>query len=139
MSTVKAYRARDTYLDLVRRFPLRPIRSAAEHGRAKREYLRTAAAARDRDARDYLAVLADLIADYERRTRQTVETSGITAAELVRHRMEERGLSVSALARAIGVAQPNLSGMLSGRRAWSKAAILALSRMLNIRAEQFLA
>jgi antitoxin component HigA of HigAB toxin-antitoxin module len=138
MSTIRTKRGRDTYLDLVRRFPLRPIRSPAEHARAKRVYLLTSSRVRDRGTRDYLGVLADLIANYEQRTRQTVDTSGVTAADLVRHRMRERGLSISALARAIDVAQPNLSGMLSGRRAWSKAAVLSLSRMLTIPAERFL-
>ena len=45
---------------------------------------------------------------------------------------------VSSLARAIGVAQSNLSEMLNGKRGWSKTAIRGLSAYLNIRAERFL-
>jgi plasmid maintenance system antidote protein VapI len=52
--------------------------------------------------------------------------------------MLERGTSVTALAREIGIAQPNLSDMLNGRRDWSKAAIRSLSKIFNIRAERFL-
>ena len=37
-------------------------------------------------------------------------------------------MSVSALARAIGVPQSNLSEMLAGKRDWSKTAIRGLSR-----------
>ena len=63
-----------------------------------------------------------------------MDTSGVSAAELVRHRIEQRGMSVSAaLARAIGVPQSNLSEMLAGKRDWSKTAIRGLSRHLNIR------
>ena len=84
-------------------------------------------------------MLADLIADYEKRANQIVGTSNIAIADLVRHRMQERTMSVSALANQIGIAQSNLSEMLNGRRHWSKAAIRALSKMFNIRAERFLA
>ena len=137
-TTTTAKRSRDHYLDLVRRFPLRPIRGDAEHGRAKRAYVRASHSATGVGARDYLDVLAGLIADYERRTHQTIDTSKITAAELVRHRMQERGLSVSALAKTINIAQPNLSAMLNGRRAWSKAAIRSLSQMFGVAADRFL-
>jgi antitoxin component HigA of HigAB toxin-antitoxin module len=52
--------------------------------------------------------------------------------------MQERGISTSAMAREIGIPQPNLSEMLNGRRDWSKAAIRGLSKGLKIRAERFL-
>ncbi len=68
-----------------------------------------------------------------------IDTSHVTAADLVRHKIEERGMSVSALAKQVGIAQSNLSEMLSGTRGWSKSAIRALSKYLNIRAERFLA
>jgi antitoxin component HigA of HigAB toxin-antitoxin module len=139
MRTASKNRAADTYFDLVRAFPLRRIRNAAEHARAKNIYLRLSAHAKDRGTRDYLDVLADLIAEYEKRTNQTIATSDIAIADLVRHHMQERAMSVSALANEIGVAQSNLSEMLNGRRDWSKAAIRSLSKMFNIRAERFLA
>ena len=46
-------------------------------------------------------------------------------------------MSVSALARLIGVPQSNLSEMLGGKRAWSKTAIRGLSEHLNIRPDHF--
>lgn len=137
MPAVAKTRGRDTYLDLVAAFPLRKLRSAGEHARAKRTHLRLSGAT-DRATRDYLDVLVDLIANYERRAQLTIDTSHVTAAELVRHRMDERALSVSTLARAIGIPQPNLSDMLNGRRDWSKAAIRSLSQFLRIPAERFL-
>jgi antitoxin component HigA of HigAB toxin-antitoxin module len=128
----------DTYFELVRAFPLRRLASAAEHGRAKEVYLRVSTSRPDHGARDYLNVLADLIAEYEKRMDQTVDTSGVSAAELIRHRLSERGMSVTALAKEIGVPQSNLSDMLNGRREWSKAAIRALSKMFRLKAERFL-
>jgi antitoxin component HigA of HigAB toxin-antitoxin module len=128
----------DTYLELVRVFPLRRLRNSAEHTEAGEIYLRLSNRKADRGTRDYLDVLADLIADYEKRTNQAIDASHLTAAELVRHRLEQRGMSVSALAREIGIPQPNLSEMLNGRRGWSKAATRAITRLFNIRAERFL-
>jgi HTH-type transcriptional regulator / antitoxin HigA len=132
-------RIAQSYLSLIAEFPLRRIQSAAEHARAKALVLRLSGPQADRGVAEYLDVLIDLIADHERRSDQVVDTSGVSAAELVRHRIEQRGMSVSALARAIGVPQSNLSEMLAGKRDWSKTAIRGLSRRLNIRAERFLA
>jgi len=47
-------------------------------------------------------------------------------------------MSVSSLAREIGVPQSNLSEKLGGERGWSTAAIRGLVRELNIRAERLL-
>jgi antitoxin component HigA of HigAB toxin-antitoxin module len=92
----------------------------------------------DRDTRDYVSVLVSLIADYEKRARHAIDTSHVTAADLVRHKIEQRGMSVSELAKQIGIAQSNLSEMLNGSRGWSKSAIKGISKLLNIRAERFL-
>jgi antitoxin component HigA of HigAB toxin-antitoxin module len=126
-------------MELIREFPLRRIKSGAEHARAARMVLRLSTGKRDRGAAEYLDVLVDLIADYEHRSGQTLEHHPISAADLVRHRMEERGVSMSAVAKQIGIAQSNLSEMLSGKRDWSKSAIRGLSKLFNIRAERFLA
>jgi len=128
----------DTYLRLVRAFPFLRIRSALQHAAAMKVYLRVSSGPADLGTRDYLDVLAELIADYERRAKGAIDTSKVSAADLVRHRLEERGMSVSELARQAGIPQPNLSDMLRGRRDWSKSSILRLSRLLNIRAERFL-
>ncbi len=129
---------RDTYFELVRSFPLRRITSASEHAKSKR-FFREHGHKTDRGTVDYLHVLVDLIVDYEKRAGFTIDTSDVTAADLVRHKIDERGMTVSALAKEIGMAQSNLSQMLNGTRGWSKAAIRALSKLLNIRAERFLA
>src|SRR6476660_4011237 len=66
--------ASDLYLELVRRFPLRPIRDRGGHQEAKR-VLRSLGGERDSAARDYKSVLASLIVDYERDAGQRVDTS----------------------------------------------------------------
>jgi antitoxin component HigA of HigAB toxin-antitoxin module len=129
----------DSYMELIGEFPLRRIKTAAEHAKAKTLALRLSSHKADRGTTEYLDVLIDLVADFEKRSAQAVDLSRLSAADLVRHRIEQRGISVSALARQIGVPQSNLSEMLSGKRDWSKAAIRGLGEHLNIRAERFLA
>lgn len=138
MRTLKTSQPGDRYFSLVRAFPLRRIRSGAEHRKATLIYLRLSQEKPDAGTRQYRDVLADLIADYEKRSGQTIDATGVSAAELVRHRLEERGMSLSELARQVDLPQSNLSQMLSGRREWSKSAIVALSKFFNIRAERFL-
>ena len=119
--------------------PLRRLKTAAEQARAKRIILRLSSQETDRGATDYLDVLVDLVADFERRSKEAIDSSTLSASDLVRHRMVERGMSVSSLAGLVGVPQPNLSEMLNGKRDWSKTAIRGLSAHLSIRAEWFLA
>ncbi|HMB95613.1 MAG TPA: helix-turn-helix domain-containing protein [Tepidisphaeraceae bacterium] len=137
MPTIMKKHTGDTYFELVRNFPLRRLGGVADHSKAKKIYLRLSSHITDRGTRDYLDVLAGLIAEYEQRTNETIDTAYLTAADLIRHRLEERGLSVSALSREIGIPQPNLSDMLNARRDWSKAAIRALTKKFGIRAERF--
>ncbi len=127
----------DSYLRLVEAFALRRIVSADQHAAAKRRCVELAGERLDRGSSTYLDVLIDLIADYERRAGWDAGPS-VAVAELVRHRIEERGMSVGEMARRIGVGQPNLSAMLNGRRGWSKRAIAGLRRELHIAAERFL-
>src|SRR5438105_411080 len=129
MATLTRTTHRDVYLELVSAFPLRRLKNATEHAKGKAICLRLSNS-KDKGSRDYLDVLVDLVTDYERRAGLRVDTSLVTAAELVRHRMGERGLSVSVVAKMAGVPQPNLSEMLNGRREWSKTAIRGLSKTL---------
>jgi antitoxin component HigA of HigAB toxin-antitoxin module len=137
-STIR-HSAADSYMELIAEFPLRRIKTAAEHARAKAIILRMTAQKTDRGASDYLEVLVDLVADFERRSEYGLNSSNISASDLVRHRIAERKMSVNSLAKLIGVPQPNLFEMLNGKRGWSKTAIRGLSTILNIRADRFLA
>src|SRR4051812_357020 len=109
----------DRYLRLVRTFPLRPIRSARMHQRAK-AILRSLGGERGAAAADYKAVLVSLIQDYERNAGHRLDTSKVTAAQVVKHLLAENRLSVNAFANRIDVSQSALSDMLNGKRDWSK-------------------
>jgi antitoxin component HigA of HigAB toxin-antitoxin module len=137
---VKMRKIRDSYLALINELPLRKIRSAIEHQQALAIFSRYAGRPKlDEGVVDYLGVLADLIADFERRAGYAIDTSDLTAADVVRHLMEENRLTISGLAREIGVGQSNLSEILSGKREWSKKVIKALSERFSLNPMLFLA
>lgn len=113
----------DIYLDLITNlYPLRPIHNAGEHQRAK-QALRSLVGDTRKDAIDYKKVLVGLIETYEREQNLQLDTRGVSAADVVRHLLDERGLSVNAFAKERGISQSALSDMLNGKREWSKSAI----------------
>jgi antitoxin component HigA of HigAB toxin-antitoxin module len=137
MASTIATTSADPYLELVTSFPLRPIRTKAAHQQAKTK-LRTLAGARGPAVRDYKTVLASLIADYERSANLRMDTSKLRAADLVQHLLEEREMSVNALAKKLGIPQSSLSDMLNGRRDWSKLAIVRVAAFFKLHTDLFL-
>jgi HTH-type transcriptional regulator/antitoxin HigA len=125
--TVKARPIKDRYLELIKEFPLRKLKNADEHRQALEIFGRFAGREKlEGGIVDYLDILADLIADHERRANYSIDASKVSAAEVVRHLMTENDLTISSLAREIGVGQSNLSEILSGKREWSKRVIKGL-------------
>jgi antitoxin component HigA of HigAB toxin-antitoxin module len=113
----------DIYLDLITNlYPLRPIHNAGEHRRAK-QALRSLVGDKRKDAIDYKKVLVGLVETYEREQNLQLDTRGVSAADVVQHLLDERGLSVNAFAKERGISQSALSDMLNGKREWSKSAI----------------
>ena len=125
-----ADRERDLYLDLVREFPLRPIRSDEGHDRAIAMIDdlsdRASLAAEERD---YLLVLADLIAAYESGREPAPEA---TPGEILRELIESNGLSQSGLAAETGIAESTISEVLAGRRPISRKAMYAFAERFRV-------
>jgi HTH-type transcriptional regulator / antitoxin HigA len=127
----------DPYLDLILNVhPLRPIRTDSEHQEAKKA-LRSLATDKRKVAAEFSSVLASIIATYERK-RGWVDTSHVTAADVVRHLLDERDMSVNAFAKTLGISQSALSDMLNGKRQWSRSVILAVSKFFRLNPGLFL-
>lgn len=122
----------DSFLELVRQFPLRPLRSAAAHRRARVAYRTVAKQPRTSETNDYLKVLGSLIYEYETPIRERLLSVKFTAADVVEFHLDQHGMSVNALAQKTGIAQSALSQMLRGKRGWSKSAIIKLSKFFKI-------
>jgi HTH-type transcriptional regulator / antitoxin HigA len=134
MSTVVGRQVRDSYFELVRAFPLRPIRSERELDRAIAVLLRleTSQPHEQREAgeRDYIEAMAMLIQRFED-GRRNAALPDLTCTDRLKFLMEQRGMNVSDLGRVIG-SQPNASLILHGKRSMSKGQILKLARHFDV-------
>lgn len=109
--------AASRYLDLVREFPLRPIRTDAEHEAALERLVSLLPPVRmeplAEEEEDYRDVLASLIHEYEAATDPLPEIGGIQALKLL---MEDQGLTLRALADQIDIPFTTLGAITSGKR-----------------------
>jgi hypothetical protein len=82
----------DSYMKLIAEFPLRRLKTAAEHAKAKRIILRLSPHETDRGTSQYLDVLVDLIADFERRSENAVDSSRVSASDQPHRRAAAQSL-----------------------------------------------
>jgi HTH-type transcriptional regulator/antitoxin HigA len=127
----------DDYLDLVRRFPLRPIRTGAEYARAAA--VLDGLVLRDdlsRGQQDYLDALALMVEAYD--AAHDAVRAGRTPLQRVRSLMASAGLSPAQLGDIIG-SRPAASMFLSGaRKELSKPQIRRLAAHFKVNAGYFL-
>ncbi len=123
--------AADDYLHLIRAFPLRPIRTDAEHDRAM-EMVRGLAAYDEEKLRpgqqDYLDTLAVLLEDYDRLQKPWKRISGV---ELLRYLVAETGMKAADLGKIVG-SRPLASLILSGKRDISKEVMRRLGHHFHL-------
>src|SRR5437870_6402521 len=108
----------DRYLELVRRFPLRPIRSDKELDQATRvlDSLLDRASL-EPEEKDYLDVLSDQIDRYE---DTHVEIPRASDAEVLQHLLEASGVTQAEVATGAGISESTISEVLSGKRALNR-------------------
>ncbi len=118
------------YLTLIRRFPLRPIRSESELDAA----CEVVDDLTDRDdlspaESDYLEVLGDLVEKYE---DGHVEMPHVGDAEMLRSLMDEMGVKQVDVVRGTGISKTVLSLVLNGKRDLTREHIGALSKYFGV-------
>ena len=122
----------ERYLELIRCFPLRPIRSEADlvaatevarmlYDKPEEKLLQA--------ERDYLDVLDSLIIAYEDVQYPMNEPSD---GSMLRFLLEQKGVTQAALSRDIGLASSTVSGVLSGRRTLTRSQIGKLTRYFKV-------
>jgi HTH-type transcriptional regulator / antitoxin HigA len=121
---------RDSYLDLVLRFPLTSIRSE-EHLEAAQQTIDELLARGDLDEGQqlYLDGLSDLVADYEDEHHAIAPASD---AEMLRHLMEARDVTQAKLHRDTGIAKSTISEILAGRKTFSPQLIRKLADYFQV-------
>jgi HTH-type transcriptional regulator/antitoxin HigA len=126
----------DRYLDLVRQFPLRPLRSAADLDAA----VVVIDVLLDRPRltapeQDYLDVLSDLVEAYE---TETIPMRPIGDAELLRFLIEQKDVTQAAVAVGAGIAESTISAVLAGKRKLNRTQIASLARYFHVEPGTFL-
>jgi HTH-type transcriptional regulator/antitoxin HigA len=134
-TTDRTGNVQDRYLELVLRFPLRPIRSdeELEHAVQTVDSL-LGQPSLSQEEEDYLEVLSDLVHRYESQAHPMLPVSD---AELLRHLIEARGVSQTEVSRATGIADSTIFEVLSGRRWLNRAHIGELARYFHVSPDSF--
>jgi HTH-type transcriptional regulator/antitoxin HigA len=127
----------DCYLDLVRRFPLRPLRSAADLDAAVEMIDSLLDRPRLAPAeQDYLDVLSDLVGAYE---NEHVPIRPVGDVDLLRFLIEQKNATQAAVATGSGIVESTISEVLAGKRALNRTQIVKLARYFHVEPGAFLA
>jgi len=103
----------DTYFDLVKRHPLRSIRTEAELDAAQAVIDDLLRRELDDGGMAYLDALSDLVILYE---REHHPVPPLAPHELLAHLLADRSMSQADLVRATGIAKATVSDLVTGKR-----------------------
>jgi len=117
------------YAALIAEFPLRPLRDAAEHGRALAVARSLMGGGLDAGEADYLEILVRLIEEYEAKLAPMAPP---TDAAMLRFLLDSRGVTQATLARATAIAESAISEVLSGKKALRRHHIGAIARYFHV-------
>lgn len=128
-----------SYSDLVRLFPLVPIKSERQYEAAV-AFLQPLAV-RDAESFDqgeqaYLEALTQFVEDYEQR-HYRIEAGNLGAVEALKYRMQVNDMKPADLGRLLG-SRSVASQILSGKRGLSKSHIVALAERFKVEPGLFL-
>ena len=132
MATTKSRstrRNRDSYMELIRRFPLKPIKNDEEHEQATAIISELMGRDLDAGAGDYLDTLIVLVNKYEDEEHAIDER--MTPQAALRALMEANGLNQAAVGKIIG-SESAVSMFLKGDRSLSKVHIRKLAERFKI-------
>jgi HTH-type transcriptional regulator / antitoxin HigA len=131
----QAGRERDSYLELVLKFPLRPLRTDKELDRAIK-MIDSLIIRGDVDAgeQDYLDILTDIVERYEANEHPMPSVSD---AAMLRHLIDARGVTQSKLAADVKIPMSTISEVLNGKRRLNRNHIAALCKFFGVSAAVF--
>ncbi len=125
------------YFELIKEFPLVPLRDKSHFDTSVKLMKRLAYRRSElsKGESDYLAVLADLIAQYERRLPPLADQ--LSPQEALAYLMEQNSLTQSDLVQFVGH-KSNLSAFLNGHRGLSKQAACRIAEYFRVSPALFL-
>lgn len=137
MKTKTIGKEQDVYFDLVKAFPLRPLRDENQHTQAiavLRELLTAKHLAQG--GQDYADALILIVQEYEQKNHK-IDRGNRTPIDILKYLMNERGMNVNDLGKIIG-SQPTASLILNTKRQLSKSNIRKLADYFDVQAGLFL-
>jgi HTH-type transcriptional regulator/antitoxin HigA len=134
--TKSSQRGRDSYMDLIRRFPLRNIKTEAEHAIAEEIIAELIGTELDTGASDYLDTLIVMVNKYEDE-HHTPGGTDLSPRQALKAIMKANGLTQSDIGKIIG-SESAVSMFLKGERDLSKSHIKALAARFHVDAGLFL-
>src|SRR5579863_9708342 len=121
---------RDSYLDLVMRFPLAYIKSERHLGEAQKVMDGLLAKGKlDPGEAMYLDALSDLVGAYEDEYHAIPPASD---ADMLRHLMEAKGVTQAELSRKTGLPKSTVSEVLAGKKPFSRQMIRKLADYFQV-------
>ena len=122
---------KDSYLELVLRFPLRPLRSEKELDEA----IKMIDSLLDRSTlnageNDYLEVLSDLVEKYENEHHPIPQV--VSDGEMLKHLIEAKGVTQAEVARETRIPESTISEVLSEKRKLNRNHIRKLSAYFHV-------
>lgn len=121
---------RDSYLELVIRFPLTSIKSEEHLAEAQAVMDRLLAEEQlDHGKEEYLDALSDLVGTYED-AHHAIEPA--SDADMLRHLLEAKGVTQAQLSKETGLAKSSLSEVLSGKKKFSRQMIRILADYFHV-------
>jgi HTH-type transcriptional regulator/antitoxin HigA len=123
-------RREDRYLELVRRFPLRPLRTDTDLDAAVAvvDDLLDQADLSDAE-QDYLDVLSDQIEAFE---SEAVPMRPVGDADMLRFLIQSLGATQASVATGAGIAESTISEVLAGKRTLNRSQIGKLARYFHV-------
>lgn len=124
--------AGDRYLELVRDFPLRPLKNKGDYGRATEVldgFVTRREGSLSKDERDYVEPLSLLVEAYD--NRHTARSPDADPLEVLKHLMEEHEMNTTDLGVLMG-SKGVASEVLNGKRSLSKAHMTTLAEKFHV-------
>ena len=123
-------KVRDSYLEMIEKFPLVSIKTAHQFNDAQAVIDGLLSKGQlDEGEELYLDALSDLLASYEDQHHAIEPASD---ADMLRHLMEAKGISQADLHRACGIAKSTISEVLAGKKMFSRQMIRTFARYFGV-------
>lgn len=125
----------DSYMNLVKEFPLTRIKDDSHLDDAYAMIDRLLQTDLDKGAQEYLDALTDLVEKFE---EEHVKIPDASEADVLRELMRANSLSQTKLATKVGISQSTISAVLNSSRSLTRNQVIKLAQFFKVSPAAFL-